>query len=78
MEAVSGEKRIPGGTTVQAVTAGEKAFYVMKGKALAHLTKTCTGLALHYISNRLTAHEMWKILTTKDARADLLLDYRHP
>jgi hypothetical protein len=47
----------------------------MEGKALAHLTKTCAGLALHYISNSLTAHEMWKVLTTKYARAELLLDF---
>jgi hypothetical protein len=40
-----GEKTIAGRTTVQAVTAGEKALYKMEGKALAHLTKTCTGVA---------------------------------
>jgi hypothetical protein len=47
----------------------------MEGKALTHLTKTCTGVALHYIINLSTAHEMWTILTTKYARAELLLNF---
>jgi hypothetical protein len=73
-EAVSGEKTI--GTMTQPITAGEKAFYEMEWIALAHLTKTCTGSALHYISQRnLTAHEMWTILTVKDAISELLLDF---
>jgi hypothetical protein len=75
MEAVLGEMTIPGGTTVRPITAGEKALYEMEGKALAHLTKTCTGLALHYISNSLTAHAIWTVLKTKYARSELLLDF---
>jgi hypothetical protein len=51
MEAVPGETTIPGGTTVQAVTVGERAFNELEGKYLAHLTKTCTGLALHYTTS---------------------------
>jgi hypothetical protein len=76
MEAVSGEKTVLSGTTLQAITPGEKELYEMEGKALGHLTKTCTGVALRYISNCKTAHEMWKVLTTK--YAPILLERNRP